>query len=323
MRLDLWLDPSSTFSVGEPDSAGAARSALDAARRRPLIRAGSVRLHAQVTDAEGRPIPGARARVVGHRFFVGDQNGTVVLDSLPGGSQTLEVRALGFVPVTREVHLAAGEAAPDTIALTSVKSLLDTVHVHAGRVYSVDATGFELRRKTGIGSYITRAEVERFQPLSLSSLLQTRSGVAVLDNRMGEPRVQMAAPWGGYCTPTVWVDGDLVVHPAGPEAGALLASPSGPPAAGSSASGGAAATSTATLNAISSAGGGGGTSGASPPEPAGLAELDWLVSPDEIEGVEIYRRPMEIPAQFVVGGYAGCGALVIWTRWRTALPRAP
>lgn len=66
-----------------------------------------------------------------------------------------------------------------------------------------------------------------------------------------------------------------------------------------------------------------GVAGLSPTQTAGLAELSWLVMPSDIEGVEIYRRPMEIPAQFVVGGYAGCGAIVIWTRWRTALPQTP
>ena len=59
------------------------------------------------------------------------------------------------------------------------------------------------------------------------------------------------------------------------------------------------------------------------PPPAGLAEVSWLVSPSEIVGVEIYRRPMEIPAQFQTGGFAGCGAVVIWTHWRTALPDKP
>jgi hypothetical protein len=312
MRLDLWLDPSSTIGAHEPDSADAAHAALDAARRRPSVRAGGIRLRALVTDGSGKPIPGARACVVGHRFAVGDQNGTVVLDSLPGGSQTLEVRALGFVPLTREVHLSERNSVTDTIALTSVKSLLDTIRVSAGRVYAVDATGFEFRRKTGIGSYITAEEVERFHPYSLASLLQARSGVSIQDTPMGDQLIGMAAAWGGTCTPTVWVDGDLVVHPAGPSAGALLVSPSAQAAA---AAGRAQSTTQATAK------GGTVVAGLSPTQAAGLAELSWLVMPSDIEGVEIYRRPMEIPAQFVVGGYAGCGAIVIWTRWRTALPQ--
>jgi hypothetical protein len=295
MRLDLWLDPSSTLGAHAPDSAGAAQSSLDAARRRPSVRAGRVRLRVQVTDASGKPIPGARARVVGHRFAVGDQNGTVVLDSLPGGSQTLEVRALGFVPLTRAVHLAAGDAAPDTIALTSVKSLLDTVRVSAGRVYAADASGFELRRKTGIGSYITREEVDRLQPFNFASLMQARSGVKVSDDSHGDQHIQMQAPWGGVCFPAVWVDGDVIVYPAGPSSGALM---TGPLSKGAAPGGSPGAD--AHGNQPSSGGGSGGTAGSPASEPAGIVELNWLVRPDEIEGVEIYRRPMEVPPRFVV-----------------------
>jgi len=317
LRLDLWLDPASTRSARAPASADAAGAPSGAARRRPSVRAGGVRYRVQVTDASGKPVPGARARVVGHRFATGEASGSVELDSLPGGSQTFEVRALGYVPLTRELNLAASNAVPDTVVLTSAKALLDTVRVSAGRVYSADGNGFELRRRAGIGSYITRAEVDRFQPASLASLLQARSGVSIKDTPLGDQVIRMAAPWGGTCTPTVWVDGDLVVHPAGPSAGALMTAPptlvlatSGPVSANAAAAAAAAATN-------------GGTPGAPPPEPAGFAELSWLVSPSEIEGVEIYRRPMEIPAQFVVGGYQGCGALVIWTRWRTAMPAEP
>ena len=317
MRLDLWLDPASTLDARAPDSADAARSSRDAARRRPSIRAGGVRLRAQVTDASGKPVPGARARVVGHRFAIGDQTGTVVLDSLPGGSQTLEVRALGFVPFTREVHLAAGDSALDIIALTSVKSLLDTVRVTAGRVYAADATGFEFRRKTGVGSYITREEIDRLQPFNFASLMQTRAAVNVSDDHFGDQHIQMKAPWGGACFPAVWVDGEVVVYPAGPSSGEFMTGLSKGAAAGGTLG------ADAQGNQVSSGGGSGVAPGAPASEPQGIVELNWLVRPDEIEGVEIYRRPMEVPPRFVVGGYQGCGAIVIWTRWRTALPQAP
>jgi len=312
MRLDLWLDPSSTLAASEIDSAVPSRAIREAARKRPAVRAGSARLRALVTDASGKPIPGARARVIGHRFAVGDQSGMVSLDSLPGGSQTLEVRALGFVPLTREVHLAGSSSASDTIALTSVKSLLDTVRISAGRVYAVDWTGFDHRKKTGIGSYITAEEINRLRPASLASLLQARPAISIQDTQFGDQVIRMAAPWGGTCTPAIFVDGEMVVHPDGPPAGALLTDASAP----SSASGGAASTTQA--NVIGSA-----KISTIAPEPAGLAEVSWLVSPTEIVGVEIYRRPMEIPAQFQTGGFAGCGAVVIWTHWRTALPEKP
>lgn len=311
MRLDLWLDPSATLVANAVDSAVPSRAIREAARKRPAVRAGDARLRAIVTDNSGKPIPGARARVIGHRFAIGDQSGMVSLDSLPGGSQTLEVRALGFVPLTREVHLSGSSAASDTIQLTSVKSLMDTVRISAGRVYAVDVNGFDLRRRTGVGSYITAEEIERFHPASLASLLQARSAINISDGKLGDQVIRMAAPWGGTCTPAIWIDGELVVRPSGPPAGALLTQVSA--AAGSDQS----ATQGNVLGNSSTA------TSTSAPESAGLAEVSWLVSPTEIVGVEIYRRPMEIPGQFMTGGYAGCGALVIWTHWKNALPEKP
>ena len=43
---------------------------------------------------------------------------------------------------------------------------------------------------------------------------------------------------------------------------------------------------------------------------------DWheLVNPQDIEAVELFRRPVEVPPEFNNGGNAGCGVILIWTR---------
>lgn len=47
--------------------------------------------------------------------------------------------------------------------------------------------------------------------------------------------------------------------------------------------------------------------------PQGMSgDLDFLVRPDEIGGMEIYNSSTETPAQF--NSFNGCGAIVIWTR---------
>jgi hypothetical protein len=274
-----------------------------------------MRLRAHVTDASGKPIAGARARVLGHRFAIGDDNGFVVLDSLPGGSQTLEVRALGFVPLTKAVHLSAASAVPDTIALTSVKALLDTVRITTGRLYAADGNGFESRRKSGIGAYITRLEIDRLKPPSFVSLMLARPAFNIRNDPNGDQHIEMKAPWGGSCSPAVWIDGELIVTPAGPTAGAYMSAPL--------AKGGGTAGADAQGNAVNPSGGSSIAPSTTPREPVGILELNWLVRPEEIEGVELYRRPMEIPARFTTGGFQGCGAIVIWTRWRLSLSQGP
>jgi hypothetical protein len=51
-----------------------------------------------------------------------------------------------------------------------------------------------------------------------------------------------------------------------------------------------------------------------------ITELNQLVVPGEVEGIEIYRRPAEVPPQFAPSGIFSCGAIVIWTRLRFDLP---
>jgi hypothetical protein len=40
--------------------------------------------------------------------------------------------------------------------------------------------------------------------------------------------------------------------------------------------------------------------------------IDWVVSPIEVEAIEVYKGAASLPAEF--GGGGGCGAIVIWTR---------
>lgn len=51
-------------------------------------------------------------------------------------------------------------------------------------------------------------------------------------------------------------------------------------------------------------------------------QLDDVVKPDMIDGIEVYRSAAEIPPQFNGSG-AGCGVIVIWTRHDAGQPPAP
>lgn len=45
----------------------------------------------------------------------------------------------------------------------------------------------------------------------------------------------------------------------------------------------------------------------------GHAVIDNLVSPADLEGIEVYRSVSEVPVEYS-GMYAGCGAILLWTR---------
>jgi len=56
--------------------------------------------------------------------------------------------------------------------------------------------------------------------------------------------------------------------------------------------------------------------------PSGDMEIDDVVIPDDIEGIEVYTKPGLAPAQFT-NNMSGCGSIVVWTRTTTRPDRKP
>jgi outer membrane receptor for ferrienterochelin and colicin len=42
-------------------------------------------------------------------------------------------------------------------------------------------------------------------------------------------------------------------------------------------------------------------------------DINAVVSPDQVEAIEVYRGPSEIPAEYS-GNDAMCGVILIWTK---------
>jgi hypothetical protein len=214
-RLDLVLDTTARAgasssdlvrdSVAARDSAAprdSSRGRANDARRPPMLN-GAARYRAIVRDLSGHPIPNARARTLGHRYVLSDERGAVMLDSLPGGSQTLEVLAVGYAPERRVVAASTDNTPLDTVVLASLKSVLDTVRVTVGR----DATGFEARRRGRAGQFITAADIVRENPNTTSSLLRTRDGVHLVYDRRGDASIRVSVAGDTACKPHIFVDG--------------------------------------------------------------------------------------------------------------------
>lgn len=210
IRLDLTLDTTAARRASAGENRTGSSTAEDTTGHRPPALAGSARYRAVVRDLTGRPIPRARARVIGHRYYLSNDSGVVALDSLPLGSQTLEVLALGYAPVRRTLDVVSSDAPLDSIVLAGAESLLDTIRVSAGR----DPTGFGWRRSLKVGQFITVADIERENPRSTTSLIRTRDAMRYTSDQNGRPFVAMTAGPRRICRPFVLLDGFPV--PAGP-----------------------------------------------------------------------------------------------------------
>jgi hypothetical protein len=202
-RFDLALDASARADGPSRDQARDSPGVGADAARRPPLRSGTARYRIVVRSLSGQPVPNARARTLGHGFVLTDARGSAVLDSLPGGSQTLEVLAVGYVPERRVVEVGGEGAPPDTVVLAGLESVLDTIRVTAGR----GANGFDARRLGKAGQFITAADIERENPPSTALLLRARDNVRITYDRRGNAALLTGVAGDRFCQPMFIVDG--------------------------------------------------------------------------------------------------------------------
>ncbi|MGH7712357.1 MAG: carboxypeptidase regulatory-like domain-containing protein, partial [Gemmatimonadaceae bacterium] len=182
-----------------------------AAARRSVLR-GEGHLNGTARDSSGKPVPNAEATVwdTGREGRT-NARGVFALDSLPGGTHMLEVKALGYAPSRMIVNLASGRRASAHVVLTKSATELAAVNVTAK--YSRHLAEFERHRRGSIGGhFIPPAEIEGRPLASMGRLIQGLPGIIVRCRSRGcEVSMRRAATYltSGIeeCSPTVYVDG--------------------------------------------------------------------------------------------------------------------
>jgi hypothetical protein len=168
-------------------------------------------LHGWVRTEDGVPIPGARVGIFSSDIIaVTDGEGEFELTGVPGGTQTLITRAIGFVPDERAVDLTDHHYAI-TVGLLALRRFLDTVHVRADRNSFISTVGFEDRRKGGAGRFFTAADVERLHPQELSDLLRHTPLLDLSTDNAHNVKIRVRGDQVA-CTPAIFVDGKQLVY---------------------------------------------------------------------------------------------------------------
>ena len=168
-----------------------------------------------LSAAERRPVAGARVGITGGPQTLANDRGEWTIVNAPLGTRTLEVRAVGYYPERRLVQVVAG-APPLRIALPTLKAVLDTIRVTAARVQGARLAGFDQRRKTSLGRYLTPDDIARRNPIVTSDLLKNFPGLAVHRSETGNAVVTMRSNFTDRCTPAIYIDG-YQVNMIGPE----------------------------------------------------------------------------------------------------------
>jgi hypothetical protein len=166
---------------------------------------GTAVLTGTVTSTNGQPLEGAQVLLLGTTLGGRtDQGGNFRLGGLPGGTQSIEVRQIGYAPQRYAVDLAPDKISKVNAVLEERAVVLKEVEV-AGKKGS-GIPGFDRRQKSGFGTYITRDDIEKRGAINTSDLFRTIPGVQVLWNGSGYT-VQMSRANTGYCPVQYYIDG--------------------------------------------------------------------------------------------------------------------
>ncbi len=183
----------------------------------PAVHRGVARLTGTVRNKSGRPLSGAQLRVIGTDVsaMAGD-SGHFTLVGLPAGTQSLEVRYVGYQRMRVPVELST--RTPRRVAIVMqdrVQELATTTVYGRGQEKSkTDWNGFYLRSKSPFGTFATRAEIEKMAAPSLC-VVMAKLGMQMTYGSSGNGkivgsqgcRIMMHGQEAGKpCNPQIFID---------------------------------------------------------------------------------------------------------------------
>ena len=151
----------------------------------------------------GKPVAGAQVGVIDGPQTRTNDRGEWTLSGAPTGTRMLEVRALGYYPDRRRVDVVAG-APPVNVKLSTLRAVLDTVKIVASRLRNDE--GFERRRRSGMGRFVTEEDMKRFPVIQTSDFFTRLPGIR-RDGPQAKILMRGALGPDGWCEPAVFIDG--------------------------------------------------------------------------------------------------------------------
>lgn len=133
----------------------------------------------KVTNAGGVPVSGASVSVQGSPSSTSTgSDGKFTLTGVLPGTQSVLVRRVGYSPVELPLDVTALRTNELTVRLGTYTPMLSSVNVKA-KADPLAATGFERRRKMGMGKYMDYEDIKKAQPTYTSDILRRIPGLYV------------------------------------------------------------------------------------------------------------------------------------------------
>lgn len=214
LRHELFIGSTRTVVTTVPS-----RPSDSVAAKQVRVHYGNGRVTGTVIAADGRnPLSGAQVSIVGGPRATSNDKGEFAITDAPMGTRMLEVRHLGYYPDRQRVDVVAG-ALPLQVVLSTFRAVLDTVKIRARRLADRHDSGFEERKRSGLGKYLTSDDIAKRGSAFTSGIFRSISGVRVVNDSIQMRGIFKDADW---CTPEIYVDGRYLYSADGQELDAAM-----------------------------------------------------------------------------------------------------
>jgi len=133
-----------------------------------------------VSSTDKKPLAQARISVVGTDLAaVADTDGSFRIATLPLGTQSVEIKMLGYGSALIPVQIESGKTATLDVTLAAVPTPLETVEVTGDTMIVPGMRGFQERKARGTGKFFTREDIERMQVRLFTDVLRRVPGMQV------------------------------------------------------------------------------------------------------------------------------------------------
>jgi hypothetical protein len=142
------------------------------------------------------------------RQTTADTAGVFLMDLPAGGLYTVSATHIGYVP-QRGDTVRIGDAETVGLRIQLDRNVVPLRPVVVTERVSHMPDGFEQRRSTGFGRFLTRTEIEARHGSQTTDILRGLPGLVLTPQRRGRGQgtvLQMRGT-GGLCQPAVWIDG--------------------------------------------------------------------------------------------------------------------
>lgn len=166
-----------------------------------------------VTDSAGEPVVNVEVRAGGMGLFArSDTAGAFHIAGIPAGTVELRFRRLGFAPKTHTDTIVGGVEKTMAVVLEPVPRELAALVVESEVRARELLWQFYNRKDQGYGHFITRADIERRNPMNMSDMMRLIPGTVLLSSGIGgTATLRFARAMGGRdCPPQYFVDGTMV-----------------------------------------------------------------------------------------------------------------